>query len=106
MSDNKLAELRELHGKLAVRDCGAGGPWDQEPIAWAMGEISNLRAALKVAQDAILQFSHAQEQGPRWFTRGADGMYQHVHMWLRRGLEAVQDALGPYDDNGEYEKEK
>jgi hypothetical protein len=47
MTNPKLTQLQELHDKLAVRDCGAGGPWDQEPIAWAMGEISMLRAALK-----------------------------------------------------------
>lgn len=68
-------------------------------------EIEQLRAALKVAQQAILEFSHAQECGPRWYTRGADGMYAQVHMWLHRGLEAVRSALGPYADNGQYLKE-
>jgi len=72
----------------------------------AADEIVNLRAALKVAQQALLEFSHAQEVGPGWYTRGANGMYRQVQMWLQRGLAAVQGALGPYDDNGEYLKEK
>jgi len=71
---------------------------------WA--EIKLLREALKVAQQAILEFSHAQESGPSWYTRGANGMYQQVRLWLDRGMTAVSGALGPYDDNGEYEKEK
>jgi hypothetical protein len=68
-------------------------------------EIRELRAALKVAQQALLEFNHAQECGPRWYTRGEDGMYAQVHMWLRKGLESVRAALGPYDDNGQYLKE-
>lgn len=69
-------------------------------------EINQLRAALKVAQQSLLEFSHAQESGPSWYTRGEQGMYSQVNLWLRRGLEAVQGALGPYDDNGQYLKEK
>lgn len=71
----------------------------------AAQEIDLQRAALKVAQQAILEFNHAQECGPNWYTRGKDGMYQQVNLWLRSGLEAVQGALGPYDDNGQYLKE-
>ena len=68
-------------------------------------EIGELRSALKVAQQTLLEFSHAQECGPGWYTRGEGGMYAQVHMWLRRGLESVRNALGPYDDNGRYLKE-
>ena len=64
------------------------------------------RAALKVAHQSLIEFRHAQECGPSWYTRGERGMYQQVALWLRRGMEAVQSALGPSDDNGEYEKEK
>jgi hypothetical protein len=76
------------------------------PVFEAADEIETLRAALKVAQQSLLEFSHAQECGPSWYTRGENGMYSQVSMHLRRGLEAVQGALGPYDDNGEYLKEK
>lgn len=72
----------------------------------AADEIKGNRAALKVAQQSLLEFSHAQEYGPSWYTRGANGMYQQVNLWLQRGLEAVQGALGPYDDNGQYLKER
>lgn len=75
-----------------------------DPCPWC--EIDQLRAALKVAQQSLLEFSHAQECGPSWYTRGENGMYQQVNLWLRRGLEAVQGALGPYDDNGQYLKER
>lgn len=69
-------------------------------------EIEQLRAALKVAQQSLIEFSGAQERGPSWYTNGKDGMYAQIRLWLRRGLAAVQGALGPYDDNGHYEKEK
>lgn len=77
-----------------------------ELLIAAADEMEQNRAALKVARDAILQFDHAQQSGPSWFTRGESAMYQHVHLWLRRGLKATQEALGPYDDNDEYLKEK
>jgi hypothetical protein len=72
----------------------------------AADEIETNRAALKVAQQSLIELSHAQEVGPSWYTRGENGMYQQVYTHLRRGLEAVQGALGPYDDNGQYLKEK
>jgi hypothetical protein len=72
----------------------------------AADELESYRAALKVALQALLEFSHAQQSGPGWYTRGADGMYRQVRMWLDRGLEAVGIALGPYDENGQYLKEK
>jgi hypothetical protein len=68
-------------------------------------EVKELRSALKVAQQSLLEFSLAQERGPSWYTRGEQGMYSQVSLWLRRGLEAVQGALGPYDDNGQYLKD-
>jgi hypothetical protein len=91
-----------LHG-IHPYDCRQGCA---PPVFEAADEIEQLRAALKVAQQSLVEFSHAQEVGPSWYTRGANGMYQQVSLWLRRGLEAVQGALGPYDDNGQYEKEK
>lgn len=76
------------------------------PVATSCGDCKEYRAALKVAQQFLLEFSHAQESGPSWYTRGEHGMYSQVNLWLRKGLEAVQGALGPYDDNGQYLKEK
>lgn len=74
-------------------------------VAKEAAEIVTLRAALKVAQQSLIEFSAAQERGPSWYTNGKDGMYAQVNLWLRRGLKAVQDALGPYDENGQYLKE-
>jgi len=71
----------------------------------AADEIKGNRAALKVAQQSLLEFSHAQECGSSWYSHGERGMYRQVSLWLQRGLKAVQDALGPYDDNGQYLKE-
>lgn len=96
--------LARLHGQcgLHIRGHKPG----QCMICDAADEIEALRAALKVAQQSLLEFSHAQECGPSWYTRGENGMYQIVHRHLRLGLEAVRGALGPYDDNGQYLKEK
>lgn len=69
-------------------------------------EIEKLRAALKVAQQSLIEVNHAQEAGPTWFTHRESALYRQVNHWLRRGLEAVKDALGPYDDHGKYLKEK
>lgn len=71
----------------------------------AADEIEKGRAVLKIAQQAILEFSTAQERGPQWYTRGKDGMYRQVELWLQRGLEAVREALGSYDESGQYLKE-
>lgn len=48
--------------------------------------------ALGVAEQAISEFSHAQEAGPRWYTRGIDGMYSQVHTWLTKGSRAIYQA--------------
>ena len=74
--------------------------------AEAIQEIKTLRAALKVARQELSEFSHAQESGPRWYTHGEDGMFRYVHMWLGKGLSEVSEALGPYDDNGVFLKER
>jgi hypothetical protein len=61
----------------------------------AADQIEKLRAALKVTHQSLLEFRHAQESGPRWYTRGEDGMYAQVHMWLRKGLDAINGCRGP-----------
>jgi hypothetical protein len=59
----------------------------------AADEIERLRAALEIAQQAILEFSVAQERGPQWYTHGADGMYRQVRLWLQKGMDACREAL-------------
>jgi hypothetical protein len=58
-------------------------------------ELERLRPALQVARHAILEFGHAQANGPAWYTRGKDGMYAQVRQWLQRGMEAIDQALDP-----------
>lgn len=53
-------------------------------------EKMELVAALKVTRSALLEVSLAQEVGPQWYTKGANGMYQQVYTWVRRGLEAAR----------------
>lgn len=92
--------------------CACGHPEDGDSHACPVThrrltvEIDLLRAALKTGQQALLEFKHAQECGPRWYTHGEDGMYRQVSMWLSRGFKAMRNALGPYDDNGEFLKER
>lgn len=60
-----------------------------------MDEISEnerLRAALKVAHQALLEVKNAQEVGTSWYTRGEFELRSHVAMWVRKGLEAIRGA--------------
>lgn len=93
-----LADLRRANAM------GVAPP--QNWTTLAADEIERLRAALKVTKQAILEFRHAQESGPGWYTRGVAGMYAQVQLWLERGSKAARDALGPYDENGQYLAEK
>ena len=52
-------------------------------------EIEDLKSRLKIAHQAILEFSAAQERGPGWYTRGRDGMYAQVRMWITKGFNAT-----------------
>jgi hypothetical protein len=110
MTNPSAVELREIASQANVEiNYEFGEPHcaiSQQDVLALADEIETLRAALKVAQQSLLEFSHAQECGPSWYTCGANGMYSQVSMHLRRGLEAVQGALGPYDDNGQYLKER
>lgn len=49
--------------------------------------------ALEIAMQALREVDHAQQNGARWYTKGESGLYQHVRMWIRRGLEAGQGAI-------------
>ena len=60
-------------------------------------ERDALKDRLKIANQGFLEIAHAQECGPGWYTRGLNGMWQHVYMWVRRGLEATE----PPQENGE-----
>ena len=50
--------------------------------------------AMKVAQQALMEVAHAQSAGPQWYSRGESGLRAQVDMWVRKGLTALQAALG------------
>lgn len=52
-------------------------------------ERDELHAAIKTANQALLEVAHAQYNGPEWYTRGESGLRQQVAMWVQRGLEAI-----------------
>ena len=61
-------------------------------VSKARKEIVQLRAALKVTHQALLEVAHAQKVGTSWYTRGERGLRGQVEMWVRRGLAAIADA--------------
>jgi hypothetical protein len=106
-----LVEAYRQHDQLLAAKFGAalgfkGYSHNVESMAdGVLAEITQLREALKVAQQALLEVRHAQDAGPSWYTKGGAGLYMQVHVWLRKGLQAVTRALGPYDEYGRYFKE-
>ena len=55
--------------------------------------IDRLRAALELAEQALREVAGAQERGANWWTKGEPAMYQHIRMWVLKGLEAAREAL-------------
>lgn len=84
--DFPLPELERLRQEIERYDAA---------IAARDLEIERLRPALQTARQATIEFRHAQQSGPGWYTRGKDGMYGQVHMWLQRGMNAIAEALEP-----------
>lgn len=55
-------------------------------------QMNELREQIKVMQQTLLEVSHAQHAGSDWYTRGENGLYQQVAMWVQRGQTAVNKA--------------
>jgi hypothetical protein len=92
-SNNKSQDI-----VLRLREIGEIPAFDQhvgDEVREAADEITKLREALKVTHQALLEFNHAQQCGPGWYTRGEHGMYQQIYMWLRKGLDAIKECRGP-----------
>lgn len=53
-------------------------------------EKMELVEALKVTRSALMEIRHAQIFGPQRYTKGANGMYMQVRMWMQRGLDATR----------------
>lgn len=49
----------------------------------------DVQTALSEAHQALLEVKHAQEVGANWYTKGSEGLYQQVSMWVRRGMAAI-----------------
>ena len=63
--------------------------------------INELREQIKVLQQTLSEVSHAQINGPSWYTRGENGLYQQVAMWVRRGQDAINKATEILSPNAE-----
>lgn len=48
------------------------------------------RVSIKTIRQTLLEVAHAQQCGSEWYTKGSQGLYQQVSMWVRRGTEAVK----------------
>jgi hypothetical protein len=67
-------------------------------LGCATTRLAELHAALPILSQALLEVAHAQECGAQWYTRGADGLYNQVAMWVRKGRAAIA-AVQPKDVN-------
>ena len=61
------------------------GPWVKYE------DYAQLEAALKLAEQALIEVAAAQERGADWYTRGADGLYQIVRRHTLAGLRAIKE---------------
>jgi hypothetical protein len=50
--------------------------------------IDKLNHVIKVQAQALAEVRHAQDSGSQWYTRGADGLFMQVRMWLDKASEA------------------
>lgn len=54
--------------------------------------IKRLEESIAIINQAFLEIAHAQLNGPKWYTKGEDGLYQQVGMWVNRGFKAIDAA--------------
>jgi hypothetical protein len=82
----RLADLLEktsaipLHGKAA------------DELRRLSGERDGLLTALEDARAALSEIRHAH-MNPGWFTKGEAAANQHIHTWMRRGLDGANAAI-------------
>ena len=82
----KIARLVIAEYKFKL-DCEAAR------IATKDAELAQLREALEVANQLVIEVNHAYTQGPEWYTRGESGLRQQVAMWIDKASKAIQEAL-------------
>lgn len=66
-------------------------------------ERAKVIESLETLAQAIREVQHAQNNGPSWYTRGANGLYMQVAAWCRRGASAAQEALAILQKEGPAE---
>ena len=54
-------------------------------------DIEQLQKSIKTIKQTFSEVHHAQSCGAQWYTRGEDGLYRQVSMWVRRGVDAVKE---------------
>ena len=88
----------EEEARFAAVIIGEHFPAGAEIIHGAANQITTLKAqvgelerVLGVANQALLEVSHAQECGPGWYTQGEAGLYGQVRMWLDKAFKEIKD---------------
>ena len=68
------------------------------PNELTRAEVTVLRKSLTTLKQTLSEVHHAQSQGSNWYTRGHEGLYMQVSMWVRKGVDAVADAENILND--------
>jgi hypothetical protein len=48
-------------------------------------------APIDVLRQTLLEVAHAQQSGAEWYTKGHNGLYQQIALWVRKGDDAIKD---------------
>lgn len=72
--------VQRLHGIIERK---------RELLAKLEGKLDETQEPLKTIRQALAEVAHAQSAGAHWYTRGVDGLYKQVYMWVSRGVDAV-----------------
>ena len=55
-------------------------------------QIKELQESIAILNQVLLELQHARLNGPGWYTKGEDGMYEQTGMWLQKGFKAIDKA--------------
>ena len=68
------------------------GRYDKEAakaIRELQEQVKEYDKALEILQQTLLEVAHAQQCGAEWYTKGSQGLYSQVSMWVSRGQDAI-----------------
>ena len=70
-------------------------------IAELAADANRVIEQVKVLEQTILEVAHAQQCGADWYTKGENGLYAQVAMWVQRGQTAINEIkdLAPPEDS-------